>query len=80
MSNRYIHEVIKITNHHKNVSQNYNEKSLHTVLRWLHKREEFTHDNKDDGVKEPLSTLGRNVNWSSYYDKHSRRSSKYSTI
>ena len=57
-----VHEkMLKITNHQRNANQNHNEISPYT---WLSsKRQEITSIGEDVEKREPMCTVGGNINW-----------------
>ena len=69
--------MLSITNHQGSANQNHNDISPHNC--WMVKSQEIS-VGKDESVgkekREPLNTVGRNVNWYSYYGKQYGGSSK----
>ena len=64
MANRH-EKMPNITNHQGNANQNYKSKLLY-LSEWLEsKRQETTSVDEDVEKKEPLCTIGGNVNWCS---------------
>ena len=68
-----VHEkVLNITNHQGNVNQNHKE-----ISKWLlSKALEMTSIDEDVDKRDPLYTIGRNVNWCNHYGKQYVESSK----
>ena len=59
-----VHEkMLNIANCQGNANQNHNEISPHTSQWLLSKRQEITSVSKDLEKKEPLCTVGGNINW-----------------
>ena len=64
-------KMLNITSHQGNANQKHNEITTSHVSEWvLSKRQE-----KDVEKRELLCTVGRNVNWCSYYGKQYRDAS-----
>ena len=61
-----VHEkMLKITSHQRNPNQNHKEISPYP---WLSsKRQQITSTGDDVEKREPMCTVGRNINW---YDRH----------
>ena len=69
--------MFSITNHQGNANQHHNEIITSHLLEWLlSKRQKITTVGKDVEKREPLCTLGGNVNWCSHYGKQYGGSSK----
>ena len=61
MANKEDIQMLKITNHQRNANQNHNEISPYT---WLSsKRQEITSIGEDVEKREPMCTVGGNINW-----------------
>ena len=61
-------KMLKNTNHQGNANQNYNEISPHTHQNgYYQKRQEITSVVQDVMKREPLCTVGGNVNWHNHY-------------
>ena len=70
MANRHKKKIPNITNHQENANQNHNAISPHTCQNGHHQKEqEITSDDEDIEKKEPLCTIGKNVNWHNHYGK-----------
>ena len=69
-------KVLNITHHQGNANQNHNVTSH--LLEWLLSKKEIS-IGEDVEKREPFYTVGRNVNWCSYYGKQ-YRSSTYDPV
>ena len=77
MANRHKKKIPNITNHQENANQNHNAISPHACQNGHHQKEpEITSDDDDIEKKEPLCTIGKNVNWHNQYGKQYGGSSK----
>ena len=62
-------KMLNIANNQGNANQNHNEASLHTYQNGSLKRTQTTNVGKDVEKRQPLYTVGGNVNWCSHCGK-----------
>ena len=61
--------MLNIVYHQRNANQNHNEISPHTCQNHYQKRSPRTHIGEYTEKREPMYTVGGNVNWYSYCGK-----------
>ena len=62
-------KMLNITNNQGKTNQNHNKISPHTCWNGYHQEDETTGAAEDMMKREPLYTLGGNVNFSNHYGK-----------
>ena len=67
MDSRYMKKMLNITNDQRNVNQNYNEVSPHTVRMGIIRKSTNSKCWRGCGEKGTVLHFGWNVNWYSHY-------------